>query len=233
MNCPLCGLGETRVLRTVPGTIVSREHFCFSCCARWWSDQCLREGSVIPRDRLGAGYRHATGSSSELSSSLDQRSVSGSDPDPNPGSPENPNRARTREADLGPEVFTFPVIGDPEAPTWAIRATQDAELKAAFPGVDVPGEYRKVLAWLNANRSKRKTARGMMSFLFRWMERNQNKGNGPVRAPVPFAVAAEEGRRERLNDARIKRHLEEEKPKAPQLSPRQEHLRSIAGGGTK
>lgn len=226
MNCPLCDSGETRVLRTIPGGVVSREHFCFSCCCRWWTDQQLRPGSVRARDMLAAGYRQATGSSSELSSSLSLGLIS-------PDSDHTASKlsdAQAREAKLGPEVFTFPVVGDPERPTWAIRQTQDAELKAAFPDLDVPGEYRKAFAWLSANRSKRKTARGMMSFLFRWLGRVQDRGgSGPARQAVPFAVAAEEARKERVVAAKVKRLTDELAPKEERPSPRQEYMRSIGG----
>lgn len=228
VNCPLCDSGETRVLRTIPGSIVSREHFCFCCCARWWSDQCLRQGSVRPRDRIDTGYQQATGSSTELTSSqgidLDYK------PEPESKSHSRSNLAGARVADLGPIVFEFPVVGNPEEPTWAIRQTQDAELKAAFPDIDLPTQYARAKVWLEANRSKRKTAKGMMTFLFRWMDRTQNRGNSaPSVRPeaVPFQVRAEQARGHRLLEAKVRRVEEELAPKQPTLSPRQ-----IWGGKT-
>lgn len=153
---------------------------------------------------LAACYRHDSSSNSERSSSLNQSPIS--DPDPNPGSPEKPKRARAQVADLGPEVFAFPVVGDPEVPYWSIRQTQDAELKAAFPDLNVPAQYVKARAWLEANRSKRKTARGMMSFLFRWLDRAQNREGGALK-PLPVESFAE-------RDARLKREAEQAKSKA-------------------
>lgn len=91
------------------------------------------------------------------------------------------NQAGARKSNLGAEVFSFPVVGK-EGPTWAIRETQDAELREAFPDLDVGAEYRKALIWINAN--SRKTARGMMAFLFRWMGTAQNKFRGPSKPAV-------------------------------------------------
>ena len=125
MTCPKCDSGETRVLRTIPGAIVSREHACRNCPARWWSDQLLRAGTVRDSGMLPVAHRYR----SALPSSPDLILISGSDP--NPKAPENPKRARPRDADLGPVVFVFPVVGNPDEPTWGIRATQDAELRAA------------------------------------------------------------------------------------------------------
>jgi hypothetical protein len=63
-----------------------------------------------------------------------------------------------------------------------------AEWAAAYPAVDVLGEARKALAWINANPTKRKTARGMARFLVSWMSRCQDKGGsspiGPSSVPA-------------------------------------------------
>jgi len=152
---------------------------------------------------LAACYRQDSGSNSERSSSLNQSPIS--DPDPNPISPEKPKRARAQVADLGPEVFAFPVVGDPDVPYWSIRATQDAELKAAFPDLNVPAQYVKARAWLEANRAKRKTARGMMSFLFRWLDREQNRGGAGASKPAESFAE---------RDARLRREAEQAKSKA-------------------
>lgn len=47
------------------------------------------------------------------------------------------------------------------------------------------GECRKALAWIGADASRRKTARGMKRFLVGWLGRAQNSGRarGPVPAP--------------------------------------------------
>jgi len=41
----------------------------------------------------------------------------------------------------------------------------------AYPQADVPGELRKMSAWCDANRQKRKTARGIERFIVNWLSR--------------------------------------------------------------
>lgn len=131
---------------------------------------------------------------SEQSSSLVLSVIS-----PEPHS--NPERAR--KSDLGAKVFTFPTVGK-DGQWWSIREKQDRELRAAFPNLNVAGEYTKILVWLNANPPKRKTARGMMAFLFRWFDRAQNRPSAPAPA-VPFAVRAEREREDRILDEQTER----------------------------
>lgn len=116
-----------------------------------------------------------------------------------------------RELTTDPVVLTFPVVGDPQNPEWPLTASKVAELREAFPGLDVGAESRKSLAWLNANPLKRKTARGMSAFLFRWMERAQNSRGGPSVRPDPGASVADARRREREeNMRRLAEHRAEE-----------------------
>jgi len=51
-------------------------------------------------------------------------------------------------------------------------------LIAAYPGVDLVGESRKIIAWWFANPSKRKTKRGVKRFLNAWFSRASTPG-GP------------------------------------------------------
>jgi len=67
-------------------------------------------------------------------------------------------------------VLTFPCIG-PGASSWALTAEQLTEWQQVYPGLDVLGEFRRALAWLNATPHKRKTARGMPRFLVAWLNR--------------------------------------------------------------
>lgn len=108
-----------------------------------------------------------------------------------------------------PAVMVFPVVGDPKVTEWGLTKTILAEFTKAFPGVDVRGQCEKARVWLNANPTRRKTARGMQQFLFAWVERSQNRsGSGPVNAngsvrPLEtFAVRAEREREERLLEER-------------------------------
>lgn len=50
-----------------------------------------------------------------------------------------------------------------------------------YPAVNVKSELSKIIGWLEANPAKRKTKRGMLSFVNRWLSREQDKGG--VNAP--------------------------------------------------
>lgn len=45
-----------------------------------------------------------------------------------------------------------------------------------YPAVDVMQELRKMAGWLDANRTRRKTRRGIEAFIHRWLAREQDKG---------------------------------------------------------
>lgn len=79
---------------------------------------------------------------------------------------------------LPPELalLTFPCDGRQR--TWGLTKPQAQEILAAFPTLDVPGECRKALLWIQSNPGKRKTAKGMMQFLFNWMSNAQNRWGG-------------------------------------------------------
>jgi len=79
-----------------------------------------------------------------------------------------------------PPVLVFPVDGGDGS--WGVSEAMLAEHQAAFPALDVRGEYRRALAWVNAAPGNRKTAKGMPRFLFGWLSRAQNGGAGRQRA---------------------------------------------------
>lgn len=59
--------------------------------------------------------------------------------------------------------FSFPVT------------TRDLSLwEIAYPGVDVPGEIRKMIAWLDANPRNKKTRAGIKRFCVSWLSKAQN-----------------------------------------------------------
>jgi hypothetical protein len=108
------------------------------------------------------------------------------DPDPDPGSRPDPTPEITDSSEPAkptrePEVplMVFPCAGTPAS--WGLVQSQVDEWSAAYPGVSVQSEARKALAWLNANPTKRKTARGMARFLLAWIGRAQNAGGTPRR----------------------------------------------------
>jgi hypothetical protein len=83
-----------------------------------------------------------------------------------------------------PVVATLPCVGT-GAPEYPVTQQQVDDWREAFPGVDVLGEVRKARAWLEANPTKRKTARGMPRFLVAWLGRAQDRGRAP---PMPIGA---------------------------------------------
>jgi len=49
-----------------------------------------------------------------------------------------------------------------------------------YPAVDVMQELRKMAGWLEANPSRRKTAKGINAFIVGWLSREQDKGKEPA-----------------------------------------------------
>ena len=48
-----------------------------------------------------------------------------------------------------------------------------------YPAVDVLQELRKMQGWLEANPTRRKTKKGILSFITRWLAKTQDKGGAP------------------------------------------------------
>src|SRR5690606_34541339 len=88
-----------------------------------------------------------------------------------------------------PAVLEFPCDGTPNA--WRLTESQIAEWQELFPSLDVLAQCRLAYAWVLADSSRRKTARGMPKFLVGWFGRSQNRGSGngasrqPQRPSVP------------------------------------------------
>lgn len=76
-----------------------------------------------------------------------------------------------------PAVMMFSVVGGSD-PEWALTEGQIGIWSHLFPDLDVLAECRKALAWVAADKSRRKTARGMEKFLVRWLTRATDNGGG-------------------------------------------------------
>lgn len=67
---------------------------------------------------------------------------------------------------------------------WPVTETQYKEWCNLFPAVDILQELKKMYAWLDANKQRRKTARGIKAFCVRWLSSAQDNagkyrgGNG-------------------------------------------------------
>ncbi len=66
------------------------------------------------------------------------------------------------------------------------------EWRRLFPGVDVLVQFRRMRAWSEANRTRRKTKQGIRVFVTRWLDQEQNQaGSGGRREGMRGRVARE------------------------------------------
>lgn len=73
-------------------------------------------------------------------------------------------------------VSTLPLADGSEH---AARADLVTQWRAAFPDIDVPAEFRRMRAWLDANKAMRKTSRGVDRFIVSWLGRAQRDAIKP------------------------------------------------------
>lgn len=78
----------------------------------------------------------------------------------------------------------FPVVGQVNGNRWPLRKPQIAEWAQAYPGLDILGECRKALSWINANPGRRKTVRGMPKFLNGWLGRTVDRRGATGSTPA-------------------------------------------------
>lgn len=75
--------------------------------------------------------------------------------------------------------------------------------RETYPAVDVEQELRRMIAWLEANPSKKKTRRGIERFINSWLARTQDsggsKGKKEVREAVGNNMYNTDARREQLS----------------------------------
>jgi hypothetical protein len=91
-------------------------------------------------------------------------------------------------ADSGPAstvVLTFPLHDSESVATWNLTSEHVTRLQAHFPTLDVVGQCRHALAWVEANPRRRKTADGMKRFIAAWLKRETRprKGDAPAVDP--------------------------------------------------
>ena len=86
------------------------------------------------------------------------------------GSESYSGRATTPQSDV---VLTIPLVDKTE-----FEVTNDdvALWQDAYPAVDVIGELKRMRVWCFDNPAKRKTRRGVRSFISRWLSREQDRG---------------------------------------------------------
>ena len=80
---------------------------------------------------------------------------------------------------LEPAILEFPTNGPVK--TWHLTQRQIDEWSGLYPSLDVLGECRKALGWVQAN--QRKTAKGMPRFLNSWLARSCDRM--PLKPTIP------------------------------------------------
>ena len=119
----------------------------------------IRESvSELPAPKTPCRHRAGT-------SPAHQIQIRGTDPDPDP----DPVDSVALMHSTTPPVLTFPCVG--HAKQWDLSQPQLDNWQQAYPNLDVVAECRKSLAWINTNNDRKKTAKGMPSFLVAWLNR--------------------------------------------------------------
>lgn len=82
---------------------------------------------------------------------------------------------------VGSPMEKFPTRG--KHSSWELSYERLESYKEMYPDMDVLKVLARARQWLLDNPSRRKTAKGMPNFCSGWLERQQNKGAYPKRAP--------------------------------------------------
>jgi hypothetical protein len=88
------------------------------------------------------------------------------------------------EDEASPPLLSIPLIGEIE---FGITEPMVAEWGRAYPGVDVLQQLRQMRAWAQANPTKRKTHRGIASFVVRWLTKAQDQSGAIPNLRPAFA----------------------------------------------
>lgn len=72
-----------------------------------------------------------------------------------------------------PPVINIPLNDGTEYP---VTQSQVDDWQQSYPAVNVPQELREMRTWSNANKTQRKTSRGVNAFVVRWLGKEQDKG---------------------------------------------------------
>jgi len=73
-------------------------------------------------------------------------------------------------------AMEFPINGG--AKVWHLPRSKLSEWSDTFPGINVEAECKRARQWCIDNPKRRKTANGMLAFLFTWLSKEQNRGTG-------------------------------------------------------
>ena len=78
-----------------------------------------------------------------------------------------------KEQDTSQIMAQMPLSG---GKMFDLRESQTSKWNALYPSVDLGAEVNKMIGWLDANPTKRKTKAGIIKFMNTWLARVQDKG---------------------------------------------------------
>jgi hypothetical protein len=159
-----------------------RSQYCSAACRQGgWRDRQSGRNGVLPIRDVTETDRNTPPAPAPTRARTPKRKNESAELELAP--PQEPSEVREDTDAQGPSearrrVFlSFPVVGS-AVPTWVLVEGQVEDWRVLFPGLDVHGEARKALAWLQASPGRRKTARGMPRFLVGWLSRVVDRGGG-------------------------------------------------------
>ena len=82
------------------------------------------------------------------------------------------------ESPSAPPVITLPLNDKSEYPVTGAQVLEWSEL---YPAIDVEQQLRNMRGWLLSNPEKRKTKRGICTFITRWLSKEQDRGGTKIR----------------------------------------------------
>ena len=94
-----------------------------------------------------------------------------SESNPNPESESNPKEVGGEPQTASPPVVSIPLNDGTEYP---VSQEQCQEWAGVYPAVDVIQQLREMREWCLNNPAKRKTAKGVRSFITRWLAKEQD-----------------------------------------------------------
>lgn len=114
----------------------------------------------------------------EITTVTKNNDISEADPDPDPESEKDKDSLEPeRPASKLEPVLIFKTVG--KESEFRLYRDQLLTWHEAFPALEIYQQCVKAQAWLEANPTRRKTARGMPRFLYNWLGRSQNNGARP------------------------------------------------------
>ena len=91
-----------------------------------------------------------------------------------------------------PPAYALPLNDGSSFPVYETDIAHWGEL---YPAVDIRQEVRNMIGWLESNPTRKKTKRGVGSFITSWLSREQDKGGArgskapPGNAPKSFDIS--------------------------------------------